>query len=124
MNYTNQKRRGLNNALRSLLPQLQMSENKDGNPFESINELPKEAKQEESITELMADIPYSEFAWANVVPVFIKVQRMNQEKSELTTNYTINYVNRSPISQQTASSYIADGKLYYIPGVTIQNHKR
>lgn len=123
MNYTNGKRRELNAELRGRVFGLDIEEDKEnGVPVIQMKKLPEQARQVESIKELSQLLPYDNRAWRRVIPVFVESQRMERGGSTFVSYYRINYVNCSASSMEQAAEYIAEGKLFWIPGLKIEKY--
>lgn len=122
MIYTQQRRKALNKALRSLYPEVDFYESTNGIPVMECSTLPKDARRidnteyfsrriKEQCTrknEMGTDIP----DYGKTLPVFIR-------SIELSGNgvkhfYRVNYVSINEYSLQKAADYIAEGKLYAV----------
>lgn len=117
MIYTFQRRRELNSEFMGRYFSLKSYEEKSGIPYLYVSELPTGAMQADSIRDL--NVPQCSRPWNHVVPVFIRTLIVNGENGESSELYIVSYVNCSNPSLTMAADYIASGRLYYIPGVSI-----
>lgn len=122
MIYTQQRRRMLNKAVRSMFPDTEFYESTDGVPVMECQTLPEGSYQvinpEEFINtvkekcmrtnEMGTYIP----DYSKTLPVFIHSLRC--EGRDVRDFYRVNYVSISEGSLQKAAEYIARGKLYAV----------
>lgn len=125
MNYTFQKRRELNDAFRAYLLGETIKEEKGSMPVLWVESLPERACAVESVQDLIDLLPSDDRAWRKVVPVFVKVPRMDAKTATMEYYYLLNYVNCSEPSLEHAAELVAEGRLFWFPNKTIEtNGKR
>lgn len=126
MIYTQQRRRVLNKAVRSMFPGTEFYESPGGIPIMECHTLPEGAVQIMDAAEFIGQVreravrvndmgtPIADYG--RTLPVFIESMELTGEGSrKKETFYRVNYVSISELSLQKASEYIAEGKLYSVP---------
>lgn len=125
MNYTFQKRRELNDAFRAYLLGETIKEEKGSMPILWVENLPERACSVESVQDLIELLPSDDRAWKKVVPVFVKMPRIDAKTGTVEHYYHVNYVNCSKPSLDHAVELVAEGRLFWFPNKTIEtNGKR
>lgn len=129
MVYTYQRRRAMNKMARTLFPDIEFQEEKDGVPVMTCSVLPPTARRiepEENFPDLLMELCEKKDEMgrkitdkAKYLVVFVKSTRI--EGQTTTTYYRVNYVSPATCSIDIACRYIAEGKLY---AVIPQSHER
>lgn len=115
MIYTNQKRRELNTALISKLPNPLVKINaEEGDSHIFLDRIPKNAERIMTEDCLIRNIPGGVHPWNQVLPVFIP-SIFRGEKM-----YLVGYVNDSKESIQSAIRKLESCGLYYVPGLKLK----
>lgn len=125
MIYTQQRRRTLNKAVRSMFPDTEFYESPGGIPVMECHTLPEEAKQVMDADEFVREVrkkavrindmgtPIADYG--KTLPVFIDSMELKGEGSARKESfYRVNYVSISDCSLQKATEYIAEGRLYAV----------
>lgn len=123
MIYTQQTRRALNKAVRSMFPDTEFYESPSGIPVMECYTLPEGAKQIMDADEFVSQVrkkavrindmgtPITDYG--KTLPVFIDSMELKGEGSTRKESfYRVNYVSMSEYSLQKAMEYIAEGRLY------------
>lgn len=122
MIYTQNRRRAMNKAVRSLYPDIDFYESPGGIPVMECRTLPSEARRIEypedlfdkvkkhcvRINDMGMHIP----DFGKAYPVFIHSVELNGR--DVHHYYRVNYVSATESSKQRAAEYIAEGKLYAV----------
>ena len=125
MIYTQQRRRALNRAMRSMHPGIEFYESPGGIPVMECYTLPEGARQILDADEFVAQVQAhcvrtNEVGlhipdYGKVLPVFIRSMELTGNGSTREEHfYRVNYVSISEASLQKAADYIAEGKLYAV----------
>ena len=125
MEYTQQRRRAMNKAVRDLYPHIVFYESPNGIPIMECNELPKDAKRIDFAEELLSkvnehcvrinDVGMRIPDYHKALPVFIRsMEIVGKNSANVRHYYRANYVSTTEGSQQKAAEYIAEGKLYAV----------
>ncbi len=125
MIYTQQRRRALNRAVRSMFPGTEFYESPDGVPVLECSALPEGAAQildaEEFISRMKGkairinDMGTPIPDYGKTLPVFIESMELKGECSaRKKLFYRVNYVSLSECSLRKALEYIEQGKLYAV----------
>ena len=122
MIYTQQRRRAMNKAVRTLYPDIDFYESPNGIPVMECGTLPEGAVRILNPDEFLQrvnehclqrnDIGLLKTDFHKALPVFI--HSMELVGRETRHYYRVNYVSMSGASQQKAVEYIEDGKLYAV----------
>lgn len=122
MIYTQQRRRALNRALRSLYPNVDFYESANVVPVMECSTLPEGARLITDADDFIRQVREhcihrnemgtSIADYGKTLPVFIR--SMELEGREVQHFYRVNYVSINECSLQRAAEYIAEGKLYAV----------
>lgn len=122
MIYTQQRRRALNKALRSLYPNVDFYESSNGIPVMLCRVLPQGARRLADADEFIFQVKNHcsklnemgtrVYDYGKTIPVFIHSMELNG--NEVQHFYRVNYVSINECSLQKAAKYIAEGKLYAV----------
>lgn len=122
MTYTQQRRRAMNKAVRTLYPDLNFYESDNGIPVMECSELPQGAKRMDDADDFLRmvdehctrtnEIGLHMEDYGKALPVFIRSMELNGR--EVRHYYRVNYVSVSEASKERAAQYIAEGKLYAV----------
>lgn len=122
MIYTQQRRRAMNKAVRTMYPDIDFYESPDGIPVMECGQLPKGAAlitdtdtfiarvNEHCIRTNEVGLHMTDFG--KTLPVFIRSMELTGKDTR--HFYRVNYVSASEASQNKAAEYIAEGKLYAV----------
>lgn len=122
MIYTQQRRKALNKATKTLYPYIKFYESANGVPVMECAELPAGARRVESAKDLFRrvddhcvrvnEVGLHMQDYGKALPVFIR--SMELEGRGVRHFYRVNYVSVLEGSKQRAAEYIAEGKLYAV----------
>lgn len=122
MNYTQQRRRAMNKAVRALYPDIDFYESPNGVPVMECVKLPEGAVRVTDADDFLRevkehctrtnDIGLHTTDFSKALPVFIRSMELMERDTR--HFYRVNYVSMSELSQRKAAEYIADGKLYAV----------
>lgn len=125
MIYTQQRRRALNKAVRSMFPDTEFYESPNGIPVMECHTLPEGAIQVMDAEEFISRVrersvrindmgtPIPDYG--RTLPVFIGSMELKGDGSTRKESfYRVNYVSISELSLMKAAEYIAEGKLYAV----------
>lgn len=125
MIYTQSRRKAMNKAVRSLYPDIDFYESPNGVPVMECGKLPKDAvlitdadgflRKVNEHCRKSNDIGLHTEDHHKALPVFIRSMMLEgKNSSDVRHYYRVNYVSATEGSQQKATEYIAEGKLYAV----------